>query len=321
MSRLSALLGLCLLGGVVPPSSAQARTGCLVHEADPSRDTYLAALRIETRKAGLEWEWIGAASQPACAKRSTVLSFVTPERASLRLVDGSAQTIDLQDLRAGERARGLARRIVQTLSDRARTVPLLAAKDDLQLGASSEPVEMKATTAGDARPALMIRAGAIYLYQFGAARHLGGPSLEAGLSLFESRLAVSLLGGYLAGAEADEGRARVDVSCGELILMLRGGWKFSDFRLRFGLGLGWERRDVITRSNSRAFQDGEASSDSGLVAFDLELTWHFAESWHLGALMTSRAYFSGAEHLWLGQTVYGAIPGALGGQVALGFTR
>ena len=106
---------------------------------------------------------------------------------------------------------------------------------------------------------------------------------------------------------------------GELLALVRGGFRFGSVLLRAGAGGGWQRRMVTVTSDDLS-GDVSASSDAGVVALDLEVIWCFATRWHAAALFTGRVHLGGGAHSWLGLPVYEAPGGAVGAQVVFGVT-
>lgn len=329
----------CLLVGTSAGAQGPQRPACLAPPAaatgtkGEAKEAWLAALRIETRKAGQPWAWVRLEPPARCAAAAPVVSFAGPDRVVLTLPGGRERKLDLSGVAAGERARSLARSVVQALSevageDDGRPLPLLGRDEDISLGNVSATSDIGEADIGEASeqtpslvaPTLLARVGGTWLHQFGSDRHLVGPTLEAGVSLHQGRLAFALLAAYLVGPEVDVGGILVDVTCGELMLMARGGHRVGAVVIGGGLGMGWQRRDVEAAGPRSGATDAFASSDAGIVAVDLEVTWYFAERWHLSALVPTRIYFGAPEHQWRGSTIYGAAPVGLGGQLALGFT-
>ena len=166
--------------------------------------------------------------------------------------------------------------------------------------------------------AMVLRLGGAYVHQFGTGDHIGGPTLEAGVSLFAGRLTVALVGAYGAGEERKLAGLITRLSLTELLVMVRGGLKSNAWLLRGGLGVGWQHRMVQANSEGRRAEDVGAASEAGVGALDVELMWQLTSRWHLSVLLSGRTYFGGVAHQWLGTTLYDSGPWAVGGQLVLG---
>jgi len=326
---------------VASPARAQQRPrACVVSPAvEAVSGTYLAALRIETRKAGLSWRWSVVTRAGDCPAGRPVLALSpAARRAVLVLPGGRRRSYDLEAMRGEARARSLARAVTGELSAGADALPpLLDSRDSIALGggagitdaAGDEPGLALWSKGPPARLAWMVRAGGVYQYHPGTGRQLGGPTLEAGISLFGGRLALSLQGAYLAAGEVDMDRDVSDLQGGELLLMARSGLRLLDaVVLRAGLGVGWQRLDVSglywridprdPTGKRRSQVELNASSDAGTAALDLELFLRFAGRWSLGLLLGARAFFGATGDEPLEQMTYNSVPVALGGQLVVG---
>jgi hypothetical protein len=318
------LVGL-ICGGLAPPAYA-ITTGpeaCVLKPADKtiaSMDNYLTALRIETRKLALPWNWVQKRSGQTCSKRQPSLTFMDAKQAVLALPStGKQVTYNLSEFSLGARARTLARAVIQALAGvgTATPVPLLDGSAPIQVGsmalrATSMPLQPIRKTA------IVLRLGGAYVHQFGTGDHMGGPTLEAGVSLFAGRLSVSLVGAYGAGDERKLAGLTTRLNLTELLVMVRGGLKLNAWLLRGGLGVGWQHRMVQANSEGRRSEDVVAASEAGVGALDVELMWQVTSRWHLSVLVSGRTYFGGVAHQWLGTTLYDSGPWAVGGQLALG---
>ena len=320
---------------------AQDRPGACVVSPAVAADsgTYLAALRIETRKAGLSWRWSAVTRAGDCPVGGPVLALSpAARRAVLILPDGERRSYDLEAMRGEARARSLARAVTGELSaGTGAPPPLLADDDSIELGRGTgtavesidEPGLALWRKGSPARLAWVVRAGGVYQYHPGTGRQLGGPTLEVGISLLGGRLALSLQGAYLAAGEVDLDRDVSDLQGGELLLMARGGLRLLDaVVLRAGLGVGWQRLDVSglywridprdPTGKRRSQVELNASSDAGTAALDLELLWSFAGRWSVGLLLGARAFFGATGDEPLEQMTYNSVPVALGGQLVVG---
>lgn len=316
----------CLITGASAEAYASERA-CLVLPAATDAETceaYLAALRIESRKAGLSFEWGLTPSPSECPTPHPLVALITPESATLRLPSGAMRTLDMSAMTSSARARSLARVAVRELADASPeaaggALPILGEDDDIKLGGVTATSESTEPTAPQPDPRLLLRVGGAYLHQFEADLHFGGLTFEAGVSLYAGRLAVSLVGAWFPGSENEPLGIPVSVECGELLAMVRGGLRFDPVTLRAGLGAGWQRRNVDLAATDRTRAEA-TSSDAAIVALDLEMVWHFVEDWHLGVVVNGRVYAGGPDHLFMDRPVYEAAPASLGGQLVLGFT-
>ena len=326
---------------------------CLVAHAQLADDqsaAYVAALQIEARKRGLRWEWILVADPGTCAPDGPVLSIHESGNATLSRPGAPLLHIELARIPASARPRALARVVHEALSAHPEPSPspLLGADDEIVPGE---------VPAGRARPVLtpasswVIRIGGAYSHQIGPSRHLGGPSLEIGYSLFKGRLAFSLVGGYALSPEITPNAGSsgsveaVALQCPELLAMARGGLRFGAVVLRAGFGGGWQHR-VVSFTDASAGVSAEAcrircselggdieacvdecvragaevstSSNVAVLAGDLEVLWAFAGRWSLGLLFNTRAYLGGDDHRFEREVVYSAPSTTLGAQLFLG---
>ena len=326
------------LAMLASPARAQdhAPTACVVPSAKEAvSGTYLAALRIETRKAALSWRWIVVTRAGDCPAGQPVLALSPAARRAVLILPGRGRrSYDLEAMQGGARARSLARAVTGDLSALADDPPpLLDSDDSIELGRGSgntgaavdEPGLVLSRKGAPRSLAWVVRAGGVYQYHLGTGRHLGGPSLEAGISLLEGRLAISLQGAYLAASEVDLDNDVSDLQGGEILVAVRGGLRFSTVILRAGIGVGWQRLDVTGQywktdpQGLRRWQEElNASSDAGTAALDLELLWSFAGRWSAGLLFGARAFFGATGDEPLELMTYNSVPVALGGQLAVG---
>ena len=302
---------------------------------------YLEALRIETRKAGARWNWILVERAGGCTSGQPILSLSGHRRASLARPSGGRHEFDLETMPQEVRARTLAQAVIRQLHrEPIAPVPLLTPEDAITLGrVAPEPVKPSSGTKW------LARVGGTYMYQFGADLHLGGLTLETGVSFYQDRLAISLVGSYAWAGDVDADGTVLGLQCGGLLAMVRGGLRWDVILLRGGIGVGWQRRRVSAEldpgsdcydtcvkgggdaagcrtrcygSTAPGRQSVAESSDAVVTAVDVEFVWSFAHRWSASLLFGAQIYFAGSEHTVSGRTIYGQVPAALGGQLALG---
>ena len=281
------------------------------------RSEYLAALQIESRKAGLFWTWTPKEEDRECPAGRPVVWFRGPRQVALTLPAGGERKLDLVEIEGAVRARSLARFVVAALTEEttgSSTAPLpLLPDDDIAVGrASSTPTPMTRQK----RSIWALRAGGAYFYQPGDNRHLAGPTLEAGLALYQRRLFFSLAGAYGFATEIDVDGVGVDVEFRELLAMARGGLARDRLLFRVGIGGGWQRRYGVVGMDRTI---DTFVSDAAVAALDLGLVWSFSRRWNMSFLIGARAYWDGPEPL-LDRAEYRAAPVAVGGQLAVGVT-
>ena len=301
------------------PAGGLAKRACVVLPDTGEPDAMLSALRIESKKAAAAWEWVRVATPSDCSAAAPLLTVGSSTVAHLRLPGGNVSRLTVLDASHSGAHRALARRVLRALSGRdgAGSAPTLLLEPDapIRLAAQSPSV----VGGGNSRARLVLRAGGGYVHQVDGARDLGGPALEAGVSLYDGQLAVSLTGAWLFGPATEVHGLLASVQVGELLALVRGGFRFGSVLLRAGAGGGWQRRTVtVTSEGPRG--DVSASSDAGVLALDLEVMWRFATRWHAAALFTGRVHLGGGTHSWLGLPVYEAPGGAVGAQVVFGVT-
>lgn len=347
--RVSALAAALVLSWVTSQGAFAAEPpgrGCVQLAAGvDARDGagYLAAVRIETRKDDLPWAWV-LTSDSACRDGGHPVLLVAAGAATLTLPDRSERRYALDDLPPDTRPRTLARLVVDAL-----THDLGAAAPDLPLlhealGRAPAPVEVEPVAASPssatpdtptteaavsapastpltpvmgAGPTWTIRAAGGYRYHFGSRRHIGGPSLETGLTLYDGRLTLTLGGGYSTGDGVSDATVRATLHGGELLAIARAGAGFGAFALRGGLGVGWQRRVLRGMIEDRQVSFSE-TSDVAVLSLEAELLWRFAEGWHVGLAVDGRGYLGGAASGVLRQSLDGELPLAVGGELALG---
>jgi hypothetical protein len=342
MRALLASLVLVILTGIAAVTWAQpsGQSACLVQSDDvdlADTQSILDALRIETRKESLLWTWRLVSEEPRCPADSPRVT-LGKTSVVLQLMPAIKHAFALGGQSRERRAQMIARSVIEMLIAQQTTgeeahVPLLDRDDDLALGGSTEvstvepPVE--AVVAPVANPPLFnALIGGNLLHQFtgeGTAveegRLLAGPLLEISVSWFDERLAVALQGSAFWATTTRDTRLSVDAYGGDLLLMGRGGLRVGDVLLSVGGGLGFQHRVVtLDELSDRLEPSTSATSNVGLGSIDLGVAWRISHLVQLSGRLTGRLYFAAPEHQWMGQTLYGASSGALGGHIALGVT-
>lgn len=317
------LVSACLFWNTAARGDAASATACmeLASLAVDERSEYLAALQIETRKAGLPWTWMPKGEHSDCPAGRPTVSFRGPGHAALTLPTGGEHTFELAEIQGAVRARSLARFVVAVLTQAeatgSSTVPLpLLPGDDIAFGRPS-PTPVSTISA---RPRnWTLRAGGAYFFQPGNNRHLAGPILEAGLALYQRRLFLSVVGAYGSGTEIDVEAFAVDLEIRELLAMARVGLARDAWLLRMGIGSGWQRRYVVVGLDGMRDALDAFVSDTGVVALDMGLVWSFSRRWNIRFLIGARAYWGGPESL-LQRAEYRPAQLAIGSQLAVGVT-
>ncbi len=303
----------------LPTETACFAPATFTEDVDPKE--YLTDLQIETRKAGLATQWRSVEQALSCPSGRPLLFFVLPGR--VKLTHPKLETpvdYDLTNIELSNRASSLARAVMGQLARlenaaAGESVPLLDLNGEISLW--FDPAEQ---SSGTKSLVWWARTTGLYLHQFKANRHFAGVSAELGISLFEERLAFSLSGMYAASPEVNRDGIITGLDMGEILTMIRGGLPLGPVFVRAGVGGGWQRRNVTANSENQEAPDALAASEVGVLAADLEAFWRFADRWRLVLLVNARAYLGGADHLWLGETIYGAPTVAVGTQLGVGMT-
>ncbi len=322
---------------LAPPALASEPVACLdsTVEAETPGDEILAALRIETRKSGLAWQWTLPAEGGTCPADRPVVSFHDPTQAILRIPDAEPIAITLESVPAAERPRSLARTVAFALSSAASGSsgrPLVLLDDDLG-GATTEPTR---------RLEPWLRLGGRHLRQTATDRGTTGPAAEVGVDLWGGRAALSA-GGSLAWGP---GTTVLDLETGplretELLLMARGGFVPGPLLVRVGAGAGWyrgtleadafvESLETLLREDHygyRAFQEQTEELDtderlvqaSATVSAELEVLRRLWGHWDLGLQLGGRYLPAAAAYGVHERRIMDAAPWAWGAGMTLGY--
>jgi hypothetical protein len=337
-----ASLALVMLTGIATVTWAQPsrQSACLVqsdHVNLADTQSILDALRIETRKASLLWTWTLASKGSPCPADSPRVT-LGKTSVTLQFTPAAKHGFALWGQPPERRARMIARSVIEVLGARQTTaeeaqVPLLDRDDDLALGggAGLKTVDTPTKTVvapSDNPPRFNVLLGGNLFHQFSgegtaveSGRLLAGPLLEVGVSWFDAQLTIALQGGAFWSTTTRDTRFSVDTHGGDVVIMGRGGLRLGDVLLSVGGGLGFQHR-VVTLGElpDRLESSISATSNVGLGAIDLGVAWRISDLVQLSGRLAGRLYFAAPEHQWMGQTIYGASAGALGGQIALGVT-
>lgn len=336
----------CLLIGISAffwmPQAAQAseQRACLVLDAaavEEVNEGYLAALQIESRKLGLAWRWESMDQESDCGSGEPVLAFSDSSTVTLTMLDGEAHQYKLETTDYSASARSLARSVHEHLPSDAvgsSVQPLLAAGDTITLG--------EATTVSPTSPTKrlgwMVRAGGNYSRQLEALT-LGGATLEAGLSMGQDRLLVSLAGSMGWTELLEKGEEAVRLTGGEALARARGGLRLGPLQLRGGVGLGWQSQKMLSEQKDDEFPEDEDRDDrddederkllvteisklnAGVLALEVELAWRVGERWELGVLAGPRFYFANQIESEVFEKDERLLRSAFTGQLMVGFRR
>ena len=302
------LIQLLTMIGLAISAPAEATTpleeACLFYTAqvdDVAKDTYRAALQIESRKVGVSLNWERVHSTDECGAGRPLLVVSEGPVAQLSLAGDVHGTINLERVAKESRARTLASSVLgRILSEReASRLPLLGA-GEITLGKNESSVITIAGLDADlpVKPDMglggFVRAGGGYLL-LAQRKPMSAVSLNLGLTLFEERMALGLSGMFGWGRwVTQENRRTTDAQIIELMTSIRGGRAFGDWVVRGGAGVGlrlhrtqsqWEGEDKEDRPDE---EDWEDRWIGGLVELQGEVQWKMTKRVHLAMLIAPR---------------------------------
>jgi len=323
---------------LAPGAASAAPAACLDSSPDaavPSEEL-LAALRIETRKAGLAWQWALPETGEACPEHLPSVAFHDPTQASLRLPGAEPRAISLASVPTAERPRSLARTVALALSSAESGAsserPLILLDDDLE-GATPEPER-------GLEP--WLRLGGRYQQQPATTMGTLGSNLEAGVDLWGGHAALSVRGALAWGP----GTTVLDLEIGplretELLLLVRGGVAPGPFLIRVGAGAGWYRGTLEAEAFTEALeameredpygyrefyeQTGELDTeerlalDSASLTVELEAVRRLWDHWEVGLQLGGRYLLEAAAYGVHERSVMEAAPWAWGAGLTLGY--
>ena len=349
--RPTALAAGLLLAVPLPALAAEA-AACLepLVDAEFDGEAYLAALRIETRKAGMGWTWSLAAPGEACDPQQPRLIFTGTELATLSVPGQPEQSIDLELVPGAERARSMAHTVAMATQPGVSTAPLVLMDDELT------PVTPVTPAAREGLGA-WLRAGGVYHRQPALERGVGGLNLEAGVALLDQRLAFSMAGSMAYGGETASSTMGLRVGPTQdtaLLAMARGGVALGTSRLRLGVGAGWQRsalgtdgfmedleaaltggytrydeinvdwmeRDLTVfmgEASEELGEDERLAQDLWVAALELDLVRPLSDHWQLGLIGSARLGLGFEPFTLAGDPIHEPAPLAVGVQLALGY--
>ncbi len=278
-------------------------------------DAVRAALVVEGRKrGGVAPPVVTALSGDRCPDGAVAVTLGPGPMATLCSSEAPALVLDLAASPPVDRAPEIARVALDRVA-RGQGSPetLLESLIDLD-----SPVPVPAPPLEWTLRALLSVGGG-YIYEFGAGVHRGDLEAEAALLLFGGRLSVGLVGTWSPERAVGDELVAVDVSAGEFLGIVRGGFFWGPVLLRLGVGAGWQWRRLSARARSR-FSEVFASSGAAALALELDALWPLSERLFVSVALPGRVYFGGVDHSWQGRPLYGAARGSVGVAVRGGVT-
>ena len=304
--------------------SESADEACLMVEQtmhEDTRDSYQAALQIESRKQGLPLHWAPTTKANDCNANSALLFISHKDTAELRYPGRASSHFDLKPMEAQSRARTLASGVLAAIiHHEGQTLPLLDTEKISVETLNEENIEFEmldAERASTARPlGWTLQAGTSVL-ALSERKMMTGTSISAGLTLFKQRMIIELTGSYLWGvsallSEAERERMQADVrwGAGELIGAIRGGQTIGRWVLRGGGGFGQQFGTVTYLFDPEFSEEKEKEKEkereftsSSFATIQGELTYRINPHWHLTLLVAPRIQWESDERVSFAQHV------------------